>query len=114
VRKLVVETNSIGSVYLGLLKKAIIAAGLRCVVVPFNTTNDTKRKVVEAFVVEVQNRTVQLLDDPETKIQMSAYQMERTASGKVTYNAAKGYHDDIIMADAFALHGMRTAQYAVL
>ena len=93
---------------------AIVAAGLRCVVVPFNTTNDTKRRVVEAFVVEVQNRTVQLLDDPETKIQMSAYQMERTASGKVTYNAAKGYHDDIIMADAFALHGMRTAQYAVL
>ena len=114
VRKLVVETNSIGSVYLGLLKKAIVAASLRCVVVPFNTTNDTKRRVVEAFVVEVQNRTVQLLDDPETKIQMSAYQMERTASGKVTYNAAKGYHDDIIMADAFALHGMRTAQYAVL
>lgn len=113
VRKLVAEKNAIGAVYLGLLKKAIVQAALPCVVTEFTTTNDTKRKVIEAFVVEVQNRTCQLLDDPEQKVQMAAYQMERTPSGKITYNAAKGYHDDIIMADAFALHGMRTAQYAV-
>lgn len=113
VRKLVAETNSIGAVYLGLLKKAIANEGLPCVVVEFTTTNETKRQVVEAFIVEVQNRTVQLLDDAEQKVQMAAYQMERTPSGKVTYNAAKGYHDDIIMADAFALYGMRSAQYAV-
>ena len=113
VRKLVAETNSIGAVYLGLLKKAISQSGLPCVVVEFTTTNDTKRKVIEAFIVEVQNRTCQLLDEAEQKVQLAAYQMERTPTGKVTYNAAKGYHDDIIMADAFALHGMRTAQYAV-
>lgn len=114
IRKLVVETNSIGAVYLGLLKKAITAAGLPCVVVEFTTTNDSKRKVIEQYIVEVQNRTIQLLDDPEQKVQLAAYQMEKTPSGKITYNAAKGYHDDIIMATAFALHGMRTAQYAVV
>ena len=114
VKKLVVEKNSIGAVYLGLLKKAIAAAGLHCVVVAFDTTNESKRRVVESLVVHVQNRTIQLLDDPEQKIQMSAYQVERTASGKVTYNAAKGYHDDIIMATAFALYGQAQAQYAVL
>jgi hypothetical protein len=81
--------------------------------VEFITTNDSKRKVIEQFIVEVQNRTIQLLDDPEQKVQLAAYQMEKTPSGKITYNAAKGYHDDIIMATAFALHGMRTAQYAV-
>lgn len=113
IRKMVVETNSIGAVYLGLLKKAIAESGLPCVVVEFNTTNDSKRRIIEQFVVEVQNRTVQLLDDPEQKVQLASYQMERTPSGKVTYNAAKGYHDDIIMATAFALHGMRSAQYAV-
>ena len=57
--------------------------------------------------------TVQLLTDTEQKVQLAAFEMQRTAKGAVTYNAAKGYHDDIIMADAFALHGMRTAQYAV-
>ena len=114
IRKLVVETNSIGAVYLGLLKKAISAAGLPCTVVAFNTTNDSKRKVIEQYIVEVQNRTIQLLDDPEQKVQLAAYQMEKTPTGKITYNAAKGYHDDIIMATAFALHGMRAAQYCIL
>ena len=113
VRKLVVETNSIGRVYLGLLKKAIATAGLPCRVIEFTTTNDTKRKAIEQFIVHVQNRTIQLLDDPELKIQMSAYQAERTPSGKITYNAAPGYHDDCIMATAFALHGLSTAQYSI-
>lgn len=114
IRLIVVETNSIGSVYLDLLRKAISANGLPCVVREFTTTNDTKREIIEAYIVEVQNRTVQLLDDPEQKIQLSAFQMERTKSGLVTYNAAKGYHDDIIMATAFALYGLRSPQYAVL
>lgn len=113
VRKIVAETNSIGSVYLGLLKKAISAAGLPCVVVEFTTNNDSKRRVIEQYIVEVQNRTVQLLDDPEQKVQLAAYQMEKTPTGKITYNAARGYHDDIIMATAFALHGLRSAQYAI-
>jgi len=113
VRKLVVETNSIGRVYLGLLKKAIAAKGIPCRVVEFTTTNDSKRKAIEQFIVHVQNRTIQLLDDPEMKIQMSAYQAERLPSGKITYNAASGYHDDCIMATAFALHGLSTAQYSI-
>ena len=59
-------------------------------------------------------RGSRLLDDPDQKVQLAAYQMEKTPSGKITYNAAKGYHDDIIMATAFALHGLRSAQYTIL
>lgn len=114
VRKLVVETNSIGAVYLDMLTKEIHRRGLNVTIVRFTTTNDSKRKAIEHFVVGIQNRSVQLLSDPEQKVQLAAYEMQRTPSGAVTYNAAKGYHDDIIMADAFALHGMKAAQYAVL
>ena len=111
VRKIVVETNSIGRVYLGLLKKAIANRGVPCRVVEFNTTNESKRRIIEQFIVHVQNRTIQLLDEAEMKIQMSAYQMERTAGGKVTYNAASGYHDDCIIATSLALYGLTQAQY---
>lgn len=114
VRKIVVETNSIGRVYLGLLKKAIAAAHLSCRVVEFTTTNDSKRRAVEQFIVHVQNRTIQLLDDPEMKIQLSAYQLQRTPSGKITYNAADGYHDDCIIATSLALHGLTASTYSVL
>lgn len=114
VRKVVVETNSIGNVYLGLLKKAIQAAGLACQVIEFTTTNDSKRRIIEALIVDVQNRTIQLLDDAEQSLQMSAYTMERTPSGKITYNAAPGYHDDCIIATALALHGTKRGTYNIL
>lgn len=113
VRKLVVETNSIGAVYLDMLTREIHRRGLRCSVVRFTTTNDSKRKAIERFAVGIQNRTVQLLTDTEQKVQLAAFEMQRTAKGAVTYNAAKGYHDDIIMADAFALHGLTSAQYNI-
>lgn len=114
VKKAVVETNSIGSVFMGLLTTAVMNAGLPCRIVPFTTTNDTKREAVEYFIVQVQNRTVQLLDDNEQSLQMSAFRMEKTKTGKITYNAAPGYHDDCIMATAFALHGTRTGTYNIL
>ena len=113
VKKVTVETNSIGGVYLGLLKKAIVRADLRCQVVEFTTSNESKREVIEELVVEIQNRTIQLLDESEQSIQLSAYQMEKTPSGKITYNAANGYHDDIIIADALALHGFKMGNYNI-
>jgi len=114
VRKVVVETNSIGSVYLGLLRRAIQQAGLLCQVVEFATTNDSKREAIEYFIVQVQNRTIQLLDDNEQSIQMSAFRMEKTPTGKVTYNGTPGYHDDCIMATAMALHGLKIGTYNIL
>lgn len=114
VRKVVVETNSIGNVYLGLLKKAIQAAGLPCQVIEFVTSNDSKRQIIEALIVDVQNRTIQLLDDAEQSLQMSAYTMERTPSGKITYNAAPGYHDDCIIATALAIHGTKRGSYNIM
>lgn len=114
VRKVVVETNSIGSVYLGLLKKAIQAAGVPCQVIEFVTSNDSKRQIIEALIVDVQNRTIQLLDDAEQSLQMSAYTMERTPSGKTTYNAAPGYHDDCIIATALAIHGTKRGTYNIM
>ena len=44
------------------------------------------------------------LDDNEQSIQMSAFRMEKTPSGKITYNGTPGYHDDCIMAFAISLY----------
>ena len=114
VRKITVETNSIGAVYLDLLKKELRNRAPRCVVNPFSTTNDSKRKIIEALQVAIQNSDVQLLDDPELKIQLSAYRIEKTATGKITYNAAPGYHDDMIISTALSLNALSTAKYVIL
>lgn len=115
VQKAVCETNSIGSVYLGLLRRKIAQLNVPTSIVEFNTTNDTKRQIIENFIVHVQNRTVQLLDDPILKIQMSAYEMKKTTTGKITYgNSSDQYHDDTIIATALALHGLNQAIYSVI
>jgi hypothetical protein len=80
-----VETNSIGMVYMNLLRNAIAASGINCMVQEFTTTNDSKRGIIEDLQVAIQNEQVQLLDNPTLKIQLTSYQMERTRTGKITY-----------------------------
>lgn len=107
VKKMIVETNSIGNIYLGLLKKEVMKRGLRIQIVEFNTTNDSKNELVFDLQVNIQNKTVQLLNDNILKLQMMVYQQQRTNSGKVTFNAAAGQHDDALMATMLSLFGLK-------
>lgn len=111
IKKVVVEQNSIGSVYLGLLKKEIVKRSLKCQVIPINNTNERKNELYQQLIVNVQNATIQLLDDNELKMEMAVLKMEKTKSGKITYNAPKPYHDDCLDATAFALHGLSKGVY---
>lgn len=111
VKKAVVEQNSIGSVYLGLLKKEIVRRGLKCQIITLTNTNERKNELYQQLIVNIQNATIQLLDDNELKMEMAVLKMERTKSGKITYNAPKPYHDDCLDATAFALHGLQKGTY---
>ena len=46
VEKCVVETNSMGRVYIDILKKKIALRGIRCQIIEFTTTNDSKREII--------------------------------------------------------------------
>lgn len=111
IKKVVVETNSIGSVYLGLLKKEIIKRRLQCQIVPLTMDNNKKNELYQELIVNVQNETIQLLNDREQNMEMAVIQMEKTKTGKITYNAQKPYHDDCIDATAFALYGLNKGTY---
>lgn len=96
------ETNSIGTIFGGMLQKAInnnnISVGLR----PFNTSNTSKNKLVNSLVVAIQNNEVQLLDNEELISEMTTYECVVSQSGKLIYNGAKGSHDDMVMATMLA------------
>lgn len=113
IKKLVVETNSIGNIYLDLLKKKISQNHIRTQIIPFTTTNDSKRKIIEQLQLEIQNQTISLLDEYELKLQFASYEMQTTKSGKITYNGAVGVHDDIIMSTALALNGYKQGNYII-
>lgn len=103
LKKIEVETNSIGAVYLDMLKKEYCG---RANIVAFNTTNDSKREIIEKMIAALGKGEITLLPDGELEYQFSIFESTLTPSGKITYKANENVqesHDDIVMATAFAV-----------
>lgn len=96
--KMQVEKNSIGSVYADLLKKELRKNQLQCALLLFNTTNDSKQRLVSNLQVGIQQQSISLCNDVELVTELSMYECKPSSTGKPTYNAAAGYHDDLIIA----------------
>lgn len=101
IRKVYAETNSIGNVYIDLLRHKV-----KTPIDGFTTTNETKRDIIENMIAMVNGENAKFLRDAEQHREMSMYMMEITPSGKITYNGATGTHDDCVMASAMALYGL--------
>ena len=108
-----VEMNSIGSVFYGLLDKAVKAAGLPTMLLKFDTTNASKEKLINNFQVAIQQKRVQILPDGMLGTQMAMYEMKLSPSGKKTYNAASGYHDDCIIAMLLGFDSINKGTYLI-
>ena len=114
VSKVVVETNSMGRIYIDLLKRKIVSRGIRCQVVEFTTTNDSKREIIEDLVVHCQNGTISLIDDKKLFLQMMNFVVKKTPSGKITYESgSSNIHDDLCLALAFSLYALKQGQYRI-
>ena len=112
-KKVVVEVNSMGATYVNLLKNKISSLGIRCQVIEFFTTNDSKREIIENLQVNCLNGTIQLLKNNKLLLQMVSYMSEKTPTGKITYNASLGAHDDCVISLALALWGTRRGNYNI-
>ena len=114
VEKCVVETNSMGRVYIDILKKKIALRGIRCQVFEFTTTNDSKREIIEDLAVHCNNSTISLIDDKKLFLQMMSFVVKKTPSGKVTYESgSSNIHDDLVLALAFSLYGQKKGTYNI-
>ena len=114
VSKVVVETNSMGKIYIDLLKKKIASRGIRCQVVEFTTTNDSKREIIEDLVVHCNNGTISLIDDKKLFLQMMNFVVKKTPTGKVTYESgSSNIHDDLVLALAFSLYALKQGNYRI-
>lgn len=109
-----VETNSIGRIFYGLLQKEINNQNIEIRVSGFNTSNDSKMELISHLQVAIQNNEVQLLDDENLKLEMNTYEAKLSSSGKVTYNAHQGMHDDLIIATLLSYDCIGKGHYCVL
>lgn len=114
VSKVVVETNSMGRIYIDLLKRKIVQRGIRCQVVEFTTTNDSKREIIEDLVVHCNNGTISLIDNKKLFLEMMGFVVKKTPSGKITYESgSSNIHDDLVLALAFSLYALKQGNYRI-
>lgn len=97
LKKVVVEQNSIGNVYFDMLKHKY---SRHSIITKFNTTNDSKRRIIEQLATAFQNESVHIPNDRELINQLQHYAVEKTKTG-YSYNGA-GAHDDYVMSLAMA------------
>ncbi len=88
------ELNSIGEPNFELLERE----GLP--VEGFTTTGTTKPPLIENLVLELERETMQFLDEPIARAEMEAYEMKMSITGRPTYSAPPGVHDDTVIARA--------------
>lgn len=112
-KNIVVEMNSIGKPNYDLLQNELNKAGIRISVQKFQTTNDSKRRIIENLALAIQRQELQMLNDPKLSLEFASYELETTKTGKITYNAPKNAHDDIVIATAIGYDYLNKAVYHV-
>ena len=91
-----VEMNSIGRIYYDSLQKKV-SVDIR----QFQTTNDSKRNIIEQLIEAFLKEYIHIPDDPELQRELQHYAVEKTKTG-YTYNGADGVNDDYVIALALA------------
>lgn len=110
--KVQVELNSIGRVFYGLLQKRLNSVNTS--LVGFNTTNDSKNRLVNNFQVAIQNKEVTILNNEKLIYQLNTFESKPTQSGKVTYAAAKNGNDDLVLSTLLAFNCMSSGSYNIM
>lgn len=99
-RKVLVEKNSIGSIYYDQLRR--ICPGI----IAFNTTNESKCRIVDQLASHLEKGQIKLLEDEELLTQLKGFEESTTRSGLRTYNCPQPLHDDRVMSLCFALEAI--------
>jgi len=89
------ETNSIGGPNL----EALQLAGLP--LSGFETTTQSKSPLIQSLALTLENEPFLFVDDAVGTIELEAYESKRNANtGRVSYSAPRGMHDDTVIARA--------------
>lgn len=112
--KIQVELNSIGKVFYELLSNQLKTKGIHTNLIGFNTSNQSKNRLVDNFAIAIQNSNVRILNNEKLLHQISVFESKPTSTGKITYAASKNNHDDCIMAMLLAYDCLRSGSYSYI
>lgn len=102
IKKVVCETNSMGSTFISILRRKLKRPNI---LEEFTTTNATKKDIIENLVSLIGQKDITLLDDPKQDYEFAIFQLVELKNGNYSYAAdtrVQNSRDDIVMATAFA------------
>ena len=102
IRKVVCETNSMGSTFISILRRKLHHPNI---IEEFTTTNSTKKDIIETLVSLIGQKDISLLDDPKLDYEFGIFSLVELKNGNYSYVAdtkVQDSKDDIVMATAFA------------
>ena len=103
------ETNSIGSPNL----EALQAEGLN--IAGFETTAQSKPPLIQSLALTFEREEFRFIDDPVATTELEAYEAKRNPNtGRVSYNAPRGLHDDTVIERALMRRAALQSQGAVV
>lgn len=109
--RIIVESNSIGSVYYDMLKKSLPGVQVE----KFTTSNSSKCEIVDRLQAGFEHEEILIPDDEELLRELRGFEEQTTKSGLRTYNCPSPLHDDLVMALAIGYWRLtkRTGQYSI-
>jgi len=93
-----IEKNSIGNVYLSMLRKKVSNIAL---IRAFDTTNEQKREIIERLIVAFEQRTIGIDNDPILWAQLAGFAVKKIKKGYTYGNDKDKTHDDRVLSLAF-------------
>ena len=96
VEVILAEKNSIGDPLIETLQ------AMNLPVMPFDTTNASKTRIIEALSLATERREVSLPPNNTLLTELKVYTVNRQPGGTFRYSAPPGLHDDCVMSLALA------------
>lgn len=103
IKKVVCETNSMGSTFISILRRKLLRP---YILEEFTTSNSSKKDIIENLVALIGKGEITLLDDPKLDYEFGIFQLIELKNGNYSYAAdtkVQNSKDDIVMATAFAV-----------
>lgn len=73
---------------------------------PFKLSNPSKKEIIENLSIYIEQGNISILNIAETIAEFNAFTYDVSNSGRVTYGAPVGFHDDIVIAHALAVNAL--------
>jgi hypothetical protein len=74
---------------------------------PVKFSNESKKQLIERLSVYIEQKRIRLLNIPESIQELNSFTYDVSSTGKIRYEAPKGFHDDIVMATALAVWSLQ-------